>query len=178
MTSLRWNGGRLCVPGPIGLGEKQRLLSFPEVLVYPAALHDHCQIRVGFFEKRDVGDRIAIDDEQISQRVLFYDPLLSRVGIARSRQGEELPIDGGRHAENVHVVVPTPEMGQHALTSGLVARKEQIGAERCLYFVLLRERVERIRAGKHSERIESALAGQSAGPRLWSSAGIVVRIEW
>src|SRR5689334_25232356 len=54
-------------------------------------------------------------------------------------------------------------MGQHdALTGGQVARKEEIRAERGLDLVLLRERVKRIRAREHLERIEPALAGQSA----------------
>ena len=45
-------------------------------------------------------------------------------------------------------------MGQHdALTGGQVARKEEIRAERGLDLVLLRERVKRIRAREHLERI-------------------------
>jgi hypothetical protein len=54
-------------------------------------------------------------------------------------------------------------MGQHdALTGGQFARKEEIRAERGFDFVLLRERVERVRAREHLERVDPALTHQPA----------------
>src|SRR5208282_3742651 len=77
------------------------------VFVDLAAFHDHGKARLGPCEKREICDRIAVHDQKVGKRALFHDSQLSGVGVARSRQGEQLPVGRRRHPQNLRVVVPT-----------------------------------------------------------------------
>jgi hypothetical protein len=52
------------------------------VFVNLPVLHDDEEILLRVFDERDVGDRIAVDHDEVSQRTLFDESELPRIGIA------------------------------------------------------------------------------------------------
>jgi hypothetical protein len=85
------------------------------------------------------------------------------IGVARTGEREKLAVGRGRHVQNLGVVVPAGELGQHdALARGVRARKQEIGAERGLELMHLGQIVDCVRARNHPERAEPALARERA----------------
>jgi hypothetical protein len=52
------------------------------ILINLPVLHDDEEILLRVFDERDVGDRIAVDHDEVSQRTLFDESELPRIGIA------------------------------------------------------------------------------------------------
>src|SRR5262245_34378886 len=77
------------------------------ILVDGAVLHDNYKILAGIRNEIDVFERIAVDKEQISERALFHDAELARIGIALTRQLQQFGVGPGRHGERFGGGVPT-----------------------------------------------------------------------
>src|SRR6478752_4912377 len=69
---------------------RKRKLSRPSpdqsILVDRAVLHDDHEVLRRIGDEVDVGQRVAIDKQQIGERALLHDTELARIGIALARQ--------------------------------------------------------------------------------------------
>src|SRR5262249_9887947 len=102
-------------------------LGWQDVLDYFSVLHVYHDVLVRLGDQPDVVNGITVDHQQIGKRPLFDDPQLSRVGVARTGHRQELGVDGSRHLQDVDIVVPAGQMGQHeALALGQLAGKQQV----------------------------------------------------
>ena len=67
------------------------------VLVDPAVFHDHPEVALGILDQADVGDGIALNEQQVGERTLLDHAELARVRTPQAGEREQLAVGRGGH---------------------------------------------------------------------------------